>query len=76
MDELRTIREAYGEPEPPTLREMTEARAATAGRRARRVRFGWQLRLGVGVAAAGAAVAAAVAVTAPGSPEDARHAWT
>lgn len=66
MDELQMIREAYGEPEPPTLKEMTEARAAMLGTPPRTgVRFGWRLKAGIGLVAAGAA--AAVAITAVGS---------
>jgi hypothetical protein len=69
MDELRTIREAYGEPEPPTLREMTEARAAVLGTPPRtRVRFGWRLKAGVGLVAVGAATAVAIAAVGSGSP--------
>ncbi|TMR38378.1 hypothetical protein, partial [Actinomadura geliboluensis] len=66
MDELQMIREAYGEPEPPTLKEMTEARAAMLGTPPRTgVRFGWRLKAGIGLVAAGAA--AAVAITAVGA---------
>ncbi|WP_021600368.1 CU044_5270 family protein [Actinomadura welshii] len=69
MDELRTIREAYGEPAPPTAREIADARAVWDGKPARRTLFGWPARLGLGIVAAGAAAAVAVAVTAQGSPE-------
>ncbi|MEO3825945.1 CU044_5270 family protein [Actinomadura sp. B10D3] len=69
MDELRTVREAYGEPAPPTAREIADARAAWEEKPARRIRFGWPAGLGLGVVAAGAAAAVAVAVTAQGSPE-------
>ncbi|MEU5994016.1 hypothetical protein ABZ806_34020 [Spirillospora sp. NPDC047418] len=69
MDELQMIREAYGEPEPPTLREMTEARAAVFGTPPRtRVRFGWRLKAGVGLVAVGAATAVAIAAVGSGSP--------
>ncbi|TDD79171.1 hypothetical protein E1293_24095, partial [Actinomadura darangshiensis] len=69
MDELQMIREAYGEPEPPTLREMTEARAAMLGKPPRtRVRFGWRLKAGIGVVAIGAATAVAIAAVGSGSP--------
>ncbi|WP_433465902.1 CU044_5270 family protein [Spirillospora sp. CA-128828] len=69
MDELQMVREAYGEPTPPTLREMTEARAAMFGKPPRtRVRFGWRLKAGVGVVAVGAATAVAIAAVGSGSP--------
>ncbi|MGI5205329.1 CU044_5270 family protein [Spirillospora sp. CA-108201] len=69
MDELRAIREAYGEPAPPTLRERTVARARMFEEPApRRVRVGWRFRAGLGVVASGAAVAIAVTVTGSGSP--------
>ncbi|GAA2270433.1 hypothetical protein GCM10010402_28200 [Actinomadura luteofluorescens] len=70
MDELSMIREAYGEPAPPTLREMTEARARMFEEPAsrRRVQVGWRFRAGLGLVAAGAAVAIAVTVTGSGSP--------
>ncbi|GAA1859508.1 CU044_5270 family protein [Actinomadura bangladeshensis] len=69
MDELQAIREAYGEPEPPTLREMTETRALViGGSPRRRVRLGWRFRIGLGAVAAGAAVAVAVTVTGTGAP--------
>ncbi|WP_149260490.1 CU044_5270 family protein [Actinomadura sp. K4S16] len=70
MDELRAISEAYGEPAPPTLREMTEARARMFQEPAsrRRVRLGWRFKAGLGVVASGAAVAVAVTVTGSGSP--------
>ncbi|TDC66601.1 hypothetical protein E1200_16425 [Actinomadura sp. GC306] len=63
------VKEAYGEPEPPTLREMTEARARmfeeSPPRRARR---GWRLKAGFGLVAAGAAAAVAIAATGSGTP--------
>ncbi|WP_433475840.1 hypothetical protein ACQPZP_01675 [Spirillospora sp. CA-142024] len=69
MDELQMVREAYGEPTPPTLREMTDARAAMFGKPPRtRVRFGWRLKAGVGVVAVGAATAVAIAAVGSGSP--------
>ncbi|WP_242883376.1 CU044_5270 family protein [Actinomadura litoris] len=69
MDELETIREAYGEPAPPTLRETTEARARVLGKRPpRRSGLGRRLKAGIGVAAAGAAVAVGITVTGSGSP--------
>lgn len=70
MDELRTIREAYGEPAPPTPGETADARALWDGKAGPRARFGWPFRLGLGVVAAGAAAAVAVAVTAQGSPQE------
>ncbi|MEV0661619.1 hypothetical protein ACIBI3_05470 [Actinomadura luteofluorescens] len=70
MDELSTIREAYGEPAPPTLREMTEARARVFEEPVshRRVRVGWRFKAGLGLLASGTAVAVAVTVTGSGSP--------
>ncbi|MVZ98998.1 hypothetical protein F8568_001070 [Actinomadura sp. LD22] len=70
MDELRTVREAYGEPAPPTAREIAEARALWDGKPAvRRARFGWPFRAGLGVVAAGAAAAVAVALIGHGTPD-------
>ncbi|MEV4005566.1 CU044_5270 family protein [Actinomadura sp. NPDC049753] len=70
MDELKMIREAYGDPVPPTLPETTEARARMFEGPVprRRVRLGWRFRAGLGVLASGAAVAVAVTVTGSGSP--------
>ncbi|XRQ09788.1 CU044_5270 family protein [Actinomadura welshii] len=69
MDELQTIREAYGEPAPPTLREMTAARARMFEEPPRRrARRGWRLKAGFGLVAAGAAVAVAIAATGSGTP--------
>ncbi|WP_396448422.1 hypothetical protein [Actinomadura sp.] len=69
MDELQMIREAYGEPEPPTPRQMTEARARVLAEPGlHRKRHGWRIKAGLGAVAAGAAVAVAVTVTGSGSP--------
>ncbi|WP_067804789.1 CU044_5270 family protein [Actinomadura formosensis] len=69
MDELQMIREAYGEPAPPTMREMTEARARMSGETRRgRARSGWRLKAGLGVVAVGAAAAAGIATVGSGSP--------
>ncbi|MFI0369259.1 hypothetical protein ACH35V_15355 [Actinomadura sp. 1N219] len=68
MDELRVVERAYGEPAPPTMEEMTEARARMFGEAPRpRVRSGWRVKAGVGVVAVGAATAVAVAVAGSGS---------
>ena len=65
MDDLRTVRDAYGEPAPPTMRETTEARAGMfEGPARRRVLSGWRFRTGMGALAA---VGAAVAIAAAGS---------
>ncbi|TDC87175.1 hypothetical protein [Actinomadura sp. 7K507] len=69
MDELRTVKEAYGEPAPPTLREVTEARVRMFGEPPPgRARFGWRFKAGFGVVVAGAAAAVAIAATGSGRP--------
>ncbi|MGP4026237.1 CU044_5270 family protein [Actinomadura sp. 3N407] len=69
MDELRTVREAYGEPAPPTMQEMTEARARMLDDPPRRRLFsGWRFKVGMGALAAGAAAAVAIATVGSGSP--------
>lgn len=67
MDELQLVKEAYGEPAPPTMRDTAAARTAMFGRPPR-VRGGWRLKAGIGVVAAGAATAVAVALVGSGSP--------
>ncbi|MDL4813377.1 hypothetical protein [Actinomadura opuntiae] len=78
MDELRTLRDAYGEPAPPTMTEIERARARWEGESAPRrfrTRFGRPLGIGLGAVAAGAAAAVAIAATGqgaadgPGSPK-------
>ncbi|MFC4052453.1 hypothetical protein ACFOY4_22435 [Actinomadura syzygii] len=71
MDDLRTVREAYGEPVPPTMAETTEARVRMF--EAPRLRSGWRptgwrLKVGAGVVAVGAAAAVAIAATGSSSP--------
>lgn len=70
MDELRTVREAYGDAAPPTMTEIARARARWEEAEAppRRARFGWPSRLALGMVAAGAAAAVAVALTGQGTP--------
>ncbi|WUH99641.1 hypothetical protein OHR68_40175 [Spirillospora sp. NBC_00431] len=63
MDELRVVKEAYGEPAAPTMREMGEARSRMFEEPPRRrARFGWRVKAGAGVVAVGAATAVATAV--------------
>lgn len=69
MDELRTVREAYGDPAPPTLTEIAQARALWEEKPPRRTRFGWPFRIGLGAVAAGAAAAVAIALTGHGTPD-------
>ncbi|MQY04923.1 CU044_5270 family protein [Actinomadura macrotermitis] len=65
MDEIRMVREAYGEPAPPTLREMTRARALFTDEAPPRRRR-WRLKAGIGLVAVGAAASVAIALTGPG----------
>lgn len=82
MDEMRLVRDAYGEPAPPTARETSDARARMFGGerapRARRVRFGWPVKGGLALVAVGAAAAVAVSAGGTGagtpSPDGARTA--
>ncbi|MEU8802452.1 CU044_5270 family protein [Spirillospora sp. NPDC048819] len=67
MDELRMIKEAYGEPVPPAPRETAEVRARMFGA-PRSARSGWRLRAGLGVVAVGAATAVAIAAVGSGGP--------
>ncbi|KAB2363165.1 hypothetical protein [Actinomadura montaniterrae] len=69
MDELRTVREAYGDPAPPAMTKIARARALWEEKPPRRSRFGWPFRVGLGAVAAGAAVAVAVALTGHGTPD-------
>ncbi|MGI5324999.1 hypothetical protein [Actinomadura nitritigenes] len=69
MDELRTVREAYGDPAPPTMTEIAQARALWEEKPPRRFRHGWPFRIGVGAVAAGAAAAVAIALTGQGTPD-------
>ncbi|MFB4302108.1 CU044_5270 family protein [Actinomadura sp. NTSP31] len=75
MDELRTVRDAYGEPAPPTMTEIAQARALWEEKTPRRFRLGRPFGIGLGLVAAGAAAAVAIAATgqgasdAPGSPK-------
>jgi hypothetical protein len=68
MDDLRMVREAYGEPAPPTSRETTAARDRMFGEAPRRVRFGWRLKAGVGVVGVGVAAAVVIATVGSGPP--------
>lgn len=67
MDELKTIKEAYGPAVPPTMTQMAQARAQMFGAERkpsghrRRPPFGLRLRIGASLVAAGAAAAAGVA---------------
>ncbi|WP_067486263.1 hypothetical protein [Actinomadura hibisca] len=65
MDDLTTIRTAYGEPAPPTLQEITQARALLEQAPATAPRRRW-LPVGLGVLATGAAAAVAVATLGAG----------
>lgn len=72
MDELRTVREAYGDPAPPTMTEIAQARALWEEKPPRRFRLGWPFRIGLGAVAAGAAAAVGIATAgtsgSPGAP--------
>ncbi|MFI6515177.1 hypothetical protein ACIBF1_06390 [Spirillospora sp. NPDC050679] len=63
MDDLKTIRNAYGDPAPPTMREITQARALLEQAPAPRRRW---FAAGLGVLATGAAAAVAVATLGAG----------
>src|SRR4051812_31352390 len=69
MDELQTVREAYGEAAPPTMTEIAQARALWEEKPPNRSRFGWPLRVGLGAVAAGAAATVAIALTGHGTPD-------
>ncbi|RKS79554.1 hypothetical protein BZB76_1025 [Actinomadura pelletieri DSM 43383] len=76
MDDLRIVKEAYGEPAAPTPREMTEARARMFEEPTRSRRrsgsgfgfgFGWRARAGIGLVAVGAAAAVTIVALGSGS---------
>ncbi|WP_433145626.1 hypothetical protein ACQPZ8_02570 [Actinomadura nitritigenes] len=69
MDELRTVREAYGDTAPPTMTEIAQARALWEEKPPRRFRLGRPFRIGLGAVAAGAAAAVAIAVAGQGTPD-------
>jgi hypothetical protein len=69
MDELQTVLEAYGEPAPPTMTEIAQARALWEEKPPHRSRFAWPLRIGLGAVAAGAAATVAIALTGHGTPD-------
>jgi hypothetical protein len=73
MDDLETLRDSWGQPEPPSAAAYSAARAALLERQAaapgpvRRRRAGWWSG-GIGLTAAAAAVAVVVAASGAGAP--------